>query len=172
MTPIIRVGSILLRPPSLGDVAPLAAIWRQPSVARWWPGEGPDEIRRRIAEGEPGITPWVIELEGRVAGYVQLWEESDPEYRHAGIDLMLAEEHQGRGVGPATVEAVARWAFAQGHHRVTIDPAADNHRARRAYEKVGFRQVGVLRRYQWDPTTGSWVDGVLYDLLEDDLEGG
>ena len=46
----------------------------------------------------------------------------------------------------------------RGHHRLTIDPAADNAPAIRAYEKVGFRPVGVLRSYEQGPdprgTTG------------------
>jgi aminoglycoside 6'-N-acetyltransferase len=31
----------------------------------------------------------------------------------------------------------------RGHHRLVIDPAADNERAIRCYERVGFRRIGV-----------------------------
>jgi aminoglycoside 6'-N-acetyltransferase len=54
-----------------------------------------------------------------------------------------------------------------GHHRLTIDPAADNRQAIRAYEKVGFRPVGRLRRYQRFPD-GSWRDGLLMEWLAGD----
>ncbi|HEX8759326.1 MAG TPA: hypothetical protein VF734_04960 [Pseudonocardiaceae bacterium] len=34
----------------------------------------------------------------------------------------------------------------RSHHRLVIDPAADNEPAIRCYSAVGFRSVGVLRR--------------------------
>ena len=49
-----------------------------------------------------------------------------------------------------------------------IDPAADNVAAIRSYEKVGFRPVGVMRRYERGPD-GQWHDGLLMDLLAEDL---
>lgn len=56
----------------------------------------------------------------------------------------------------------------RGHHRLTIDPAADNVRAIRAYEKVGFKRVGVMRRYERG-ADGTYHDGMLLDLLPEDL---
>jgi aminoglycoside 6'-N-acetyltransferase len=52
--------------------------------------------------------------------------------------------------------------------RLTIDPAADNVPAIRSYTKVGFRPVGVLRRYERGPG-GDWHDGLLMDLLAEEL---
>ncbi len=57
----------------------------------------------------------------------------------------------------------------RGHHRCTIDPAADNTPAIRAYEKVGFRPVGVMRGY-WRSPSGEWRDGLLMDLLAPELD--
>jgi aminoglycoside 6'-N-acetyltransferase len=57
----------------------------------------------------------------------------------------------------------------RGHHRLTIDPAADNERAIHAYEKVGFRRVGVMREY-WRDAGGVWRDGLLLDLLARELD--
>ena len=56
----------------------------------------------------------------------------------------------------------------RGHHRIVIDPAADNVVAIRCYEKAGFRPVGVLRRYERGPD-GTFHDGLLMDLLAEDL---
>ena len=64
---------------------------------------------------------------------------------------------------------VCRYLFDErGHHRITIDPAADNVHAIAAYEKVGFRKVGVMRRYERGPD-GTFHDGVLLDLLPEEL---
>ena len=51
---------------------------------------------------------------------------------------------------------------------MTIDPAAANTRAIRAYEKIGFRPVGVMRQYERAPD-GTWRDGLLMDLLAGEL---
>jgi aminoglycoside 6'-N-acetyltransferase len=67
------------------------------------------------------------------------------------------------------IRTLARHLFQRrGHHRLTIDPAADNQRAIRAYRRVGFRPVGVMRRYERGPD-GSWHDGLRMDLLPEDL---
>lgn len=68
-----------------------------------------------------------------------------------------------------TLRAVIRWLIGErGHHRFTIDPAVANARAIRAYEAVGFRRVGVLRRCERAPD-GTWQDGLLMELLAEEL---
>ena len=59
------------------------------------------------------------------------------------------------------------------HHRyrIVIEPAAHNTGAIRAYEKVGFRAVGVMRSYERGPD-GTWHDGLLMEMLADELTGG
>ncbi len=59
----------------------------------------------------------------------------------------------------------------RGHHRLTIDPAAENSAAIRAYEKVGFARVGVMREY-WRAQDGTWHDGLLMELLASELDLG
>ena len=75
----------------------------------------------------------------------------------------------GRGVGTEAVRRVVRHLIdVRGHHRITIDPAAANAAAIRAYEKAGFRRVGVMRRYERDTGGDGWHDGLLMELLADD----
>jgi aminoglycoside 6'-N-acetyltransferase len=71
----------------------------------------------------PDSVRLTVEVDGRVAGMVQYWEETDPKYRHAGIDLFLDSAVHGRGIGSEVVRRVARMLIEErGHHRVTIDP--------------------------------------------------
>jgi aminoglycoside 6'-N-acetyltransferase len=64
---------------------------------------------------------------------------------------------------------LARYLFEEhGHHRLTIDPAAENAAAIRAYERVGFRAVGIMRRYERGPDD-VWRDGLLMDMLEEEF---
>lgn len=90
-------------------------------------------------------------------------------YRHAGIDLFLTTPCQGEGLGTEAIRVLARHLFEErGHHRLTIDPAAENAGAIRAYERVGFRVVGIMRRYERGPD-GVWRDGLLMDMLEEEF---
>jgi aminoglycoside 6'-N-acetyltransferase len=76
---------------------------------------------------------------------------------------------QGHGIGPDAIRTLARHLFEErGHHRLTIDPAVANDRAIRAYERVGFRPVGIMRAYERG-ADGVWHDGLLMDLLRDEL---
>ncbi len=160
------MAGLILRPLAAGDEAELRRIHREPEVARWW-GEPEEGFP---FHDEPDVVRLVIEVDGAVAGMVQYGEELDPMYRHASIDVFLDPVHHGRGLGPAAVREVARHLIDErGHHRITIDPSADNVAAIRAYEKVGFKRVGVLRQYERDPLTGNWRDGVLLDLLAEEV---
>jgi aminoglycoside 6'-N-acetyltransferase len=159
---------VVLRPLTLDDVPALAEIQEQPSVARSWgpPDEG--DLRKQAA-GESEETGFAITVDGVLAGLIQYSEDDDPMYRHAGIDLFLSEKFQGQGLGTDAIRALVRYlVHERGHHRLTIDPAADNTPAIRAYEKVGFKPVGVMRQYERLPG-GEWHDGLLMDLLADEL---
>ncbi len=160
---------VVLREPGPADVAALAAIQTEPSVARWWPPDSPEDLRADLLDPDPEVVPWVIEHEGRVVGYIQSWEETDAWYRHAGIDLYLSRSVQGIGLGPDAIRTLAAHLIdVDGHHRLVIDPEAANARAIAAYRKVGFRPVGVMRAYQRQPD-GSWADGLLMEMLAHEL---
>jgi aminoglycoside 6'-N-acetyltransferase len=166
---LIRGRQVTLRPLVPDDRPRMREILAQPSVALRWLGTrgldgttedlfGPDQAAFAILAGPD------------VVGYIQFDEEDEPDYRHASIDVFLDDRWQGRGLGTDAVRTLASHLIHQrGHHRVTIDPAADNAPAIRAYEKAGFRAVGRMRRYERGPD-GTWHDGLLMDLLAEDAE--
>ena len=161
---------VVLRPIKPTDAPALAAILAQPSVARWW---GTWDVARVQADltagGDPVEEGFAIVFDGSVVGYIQAVTEPEPDFRHAGIDLFLSTRVQGRGIGPDAIRTLAAHLIDnRGHHRLTIDPAAENEGAISAYTKVGFRPVGVMRAYQRMPD-GRWVDAVLMDLLAEEL---
>jgi len=165
----LRGASVTLRPASEADVPALAAIRATPEVHLRWSG-GPDfvaEVRADLAD--PDTVVYAIEYDRRLVGAIEYHEETDPMYRHAGIDIFLDPSVHGRGLGTDAVRTLARHLLRdRGHHRLTIDPAADNTPAIRSYQKVGFRPVGVMRQYERGPD-GQWHDGLLMDLLAEDL---
>src|SRR5918996_678783 len=165
---LLRGDGIVLRPLRADDVERVAEIQSQPGVLRWWGPPNEAELRRQ-AEGHDEAKALAIEREGELVGLIQYHEENEPDFRHASIDLFLAETYQGRGLGSDAVRTLGRYLIGErGHHRLTIDPAADNVAAIRAYEKVGFRPVGRMREY-WRSPEGSWHDGLLMDLLAREL---
>ena len=162
---------VVLRPLAESDVARLAALGADPEVARWWPGLTQEHLLAKArGDGEEAdVTCFAIVAGGEVSGLIQYWEEADADYRHAGMDIFLGATAQGGGLGTDAVRTMARHLVEdRGHHRLVIDPDAENARAIRCYEKAGFRRVGVLREY-WRGPEGEWRDGVLLDLLAREL---
>jgi aminoglycoside 6'-N-acetyltransferase len=161
--PTLSGDRLVLRPLTEADASELSRIHRTPGVARWW-----DLPERQFPFDEPESTRFTIEVDGAVAGLIQYWEETEPKYRHAGIDLFLDPALHGRGHGSEAVRlVVAHLLEDRGHHRITIDPAADNTAAIRAYEKVGFRTVGVMRQAERDSDGRGWHDSVMMELVAD-----
>jgi aminoglycoside 6'-N-acetyltransferase len=158
MTDILRTERLTLRPLRESDIAPLLEVVNE---SEWWGDTDAEDL------GNDGHA-FAIEVDGDLAGWLGYDEENDPDYRYASLDITLAPAYRDSGIGPEALRAVIDWLIGKGHHRFTIDPAAHNHRAIRAYEKVGFRPVGRLRNYERG-RDGSWHDGLLMDLLADDL---
>jgi aminoglycoside 6'-N-acetyltransferase len=165
--PVLHGERVTLRPVEEADLEPLAAIIREPGVARWW-GEADEPERLRDNLRMDGAA-WAIEAGGDLAGWLGVTEETERECRSVGLDISLSERFQGQGLGPDALRAAIRWfADERGHHRFTIDPAAHNERAVRAYAAVGFKPVGIMRRAELG-ANGEWHDALLMDLLIDEL---
>lgn len=159
-----------LRPVTNHDAPALARLFADPTVARWWGELDAADIHDDIIEPPDDIRSFAIELGGELIGLIQYHEITDPDYHQAGIDISVAAGFQGRGLGPDAIRALARHLFDErGHHRLTIDPAVANEAAIRAYRRVGLQPVGVMRRYERGPD-GTWHDGLLMDLLREELQ--
>jgi aminoglycoside 6'-N-acetyltransferase len=144
----------------------------KPEIAEWWPGWDAARVERDLLHPDEGESHWAVELEGHLVGMIQCSEEPAPDYRHASIDLFLDPAVRGRGLGPDAIRTLAAWLVeVRGHHRLSIDPAVDNTAAIAAYRKVGFRDVGVMRRYG-RAGDGTWVDHLLMDMLAEELDPG
>jgi aminoglycoside 6'-N-acetyltransferase len=156
---ILRGERVTLRSLKEADVEPLNAIIAQPGVREWW-GTDP------TVDDQDAFT---IEVDGKIAGWLGWYEETMDDYRHGGLDIFVAPAFHGRGLGREALRVAARWLIEErGHHRIIIDPAAANTRAIAAYAAIGFKPVGVMRRYERSPD-GSWHDGLLMDLLADEF---
>lgn len=159
-----RVALVPVQDEHLDD---LRVIHRTPAVRQRWGEPEPD-----WPPSDEDVVAFAVQLGGRTIGYLQYGQEHDPMYRHASVDLFLDPAVHGRGLGREAVVLVCRHLFDDlGHHRIVIDPAADNTAAIRCYAAAGFRPVGVMRRYERDPNGEDWHDGLLMDLLAGELAG-
>ncbi|MFJ7965381.1 GNAT family N-acetyltransferase [Streptomyces sp. NPDC096324] len=166
---VLRGASVALRPTVPEDIPALAAIRGTPEVRERW--RGGDDLEADLATDlqDPDTRCLTVDHDRRIIGMIQWYAEEEPDYRHAGIDLFLDPAVHGRGLGTDAVRTLACHLIdVQGHHRLIIDPAADNTAAIRCYTKVGFRPVGIMRRYERG-LDGSWHDGLLMDLLADEV---
>lgn len=140
---MIRGERTSLRSATDDDLELLTRWLADPEVYRWWEGRplNRDEVsdmytgRRR-----PEVEPFVIEADGVPVGYLQCWQGTETS---GGIDLFLAPEARGRGLGPDAARAASRFLLDQrGWTEVTVDPVVDNLRAIRAFERAGFTREG------------------------------
>ncbi|MEI2702734.1 MAG: GNAT family protein [Baekduia sp.] len=172
MLPTLAGARLTLRPQLETDLVVLGSFLGDPSLARWFGQDDADDLRSSDAastRSEIDDQAFTIEVMGDVAGWMLVAEEPHPDYREAGLDIMLGPAFQDRGLGPEALRLAIRWLFEErDHHRVTIDPAVANARAVAAYRAVGFRDIGIARRSARTPD-GDWEDSLLMDLLDGEL---
>ena len=144
---------ISFRPLQAEDIPMLHDWLARPHVSQWW-GE-PESLADVEAHYRTMITPesmtrvYIASFAGQPTGFIQCyvvkdsgvgwWEqETDPGAR--GIDQFLANaEQMGRGLGSAMVRTfVDDLLHDPSITRVQVDPAPDNVRAIRTYERAGF----------------------------------
>jgi ribosomal protein S18 acetylase RimI-like enzyme len=98
---------------------------------------------RELANPTPGSAFLVAEdALGRPLGFV--WVKTERDYfidRSVGhiIDIAVVRDGEGRGVGRALMAAAERWAEDAGYPWLTLHVFEGNDRARRLYEKVGYK---------------------------------
>ncbi len=152
------------------DLPALHAILEEPEVARWWRRAEWERVDEKDAVTFAIVLPGARPGDpAAVAGCIQYAEETDPDYFCAAVDIFVGTAAQGRGVGPDAMRTLVAWLIdVRGHHRLTVDPAAENARAVHVYERLGFRRVGVLREYE-RVEDSVWRDALLLELLEADF---
>jgi ribosomal-protein-alanine N-acetyltransferase len=97
---------------------------------------------------EPGASvSWTAELSGRVAGYLISWVEEDE--LHIG-NLAVAPVYRQRGIARRLVEHSLTDAVERGLRWAALEVRRSNEKAMELYGSLGFRRVGIRRRYYVD----------------------
>jgi ribosomal protein S18 acetylase RimI-like enzyme len=147
---------IAYRTPTPVDARAIDAIFRESFTETFGHLYAPEDLAAFLggftAEGwraelsSPEFAFRIAEEGGQAAGYLKLGPVSLPHVRpEPAIELKqfyLLSPWQGRGVAAALMD----WALAEARERgaqaIYLSVFVDNHRARRFYERYGFRYCG------------------------------
>jgi diamine N-acetyltransferase len=127
------------------------------------------EIER--SEAEPAaFGVFLIEVDGERAGTMR-FERANRRSRIADLGgLAVHPDHRGAKVADTAARLFQRHLFEDlGFHRVQMEIYGFNERAMRHAERSGFVHEGLRRKAYW--RNDEWVDGVLYGLVAEDLDG-
>lgn len=63
------------------------------------------------------------------------------------LNITVAPDHQGQGLGACLLSALVAWSVAQGAQWLWLEVRASNEGAQRLYLREGFRRVGLRKGY-------------------------
>ncbi|WP_370682311.1 N-acetyltransferase family protein [Comamonas sp. GB3 AK4-5] len=144
---------IKLRPAQPADHPALfalhCAVFR-PHIEVLW-GWDEDWQRANFAAECAAATTCVIEVEGRLVGYLQTLEEEGRLYVQ---NIAMAEQAQGQGIGARLLQRLQFKAAGRGLP-LQLGVFRSNTRAQRFYERLGFLQTGTTETHiemSWSAT--------------------
>ena len=150
-------------------------------VLNFWEGKSAVFDLDRITEdfyGEENVEVirTIIEYQGQAIGYLQMYKldnEALEEYSYQsinkviyGVDQFIGEpEYWNKGIGTKFMRLVLQYLTnSKGAEIVILDPHADNPRAIRCYEKVGFKKIKFLPKHELHD--GEMVDCYLMEYIK------
>jgi RimJ/RimL family protein N-acetyltransferase len=133
---------VKLRPAESGDADALAALMAE---VDWLLDGDPDPPATRWREVIADEDWWVVVADDGdgVAGVVTVTKAHDLERAGHISYLVVAPDHWGAGVATALLDAAAGEMRDRGYERGQLRVVVDNDRARRFYERSGWRFTGA-----------------------------
>ncbi|MEV5915140.1 GNAT family N-acetyltransferase [Streptomyces chartreusis] len=112
-----------------------------------------DAERRRgyFSQGDASVLDLVAERDGEIVGWACHGPYRDGEARTEDVELYAIYVDPGRygaGIGHALLQESLRRCTAAGHSRMLLWVLKDNARARRFYERAGFRADGAEEPFE------------------------
>jgi ribosomal-protein-alanine N-acetyltransferase len=130
-----------LRPMALADLDQVMAIERSSFPFPWSTRFFLEELRVECARS------LVVEIEGRIVGYVLFWLLPDE------IDIHNVAVHcdfRRHGIGRVLLEHVVHAGRRRKASQVTLEVRESNIQAQRLYESIGFMKNGIRKGYYAD----------------------
>lgn len=167
-------GSYALREPDPGDVDALLPIKNDPEIAALLAGTthawSRSDLLDWVAHHQtaPNEAFFVIADDtDRAVGHAALYR-IDTSAGSAEFGILLGDKSVwGKGIGSQVTRSVIDYGFETlGLRRIYLEVLETNERAKRVYEKLGFRVEGRLRQHQFKD--GKPIDVVVMGLLRDE----
>lgn len=100
----------------------------------------------------------IAELEGKIAGLLNVNASEKPRLRHIGdFGITVRKDHWGKGIGTSLIKIMLDWAKASGVIRkINLNVIVNNKTAIKLYEKFGFKKEGLIKR-------DSYINRKFYD---------
>jgi RimJ/RimL family protein N-acetyltransferase len=109
---------------------------------------------------ENGNPQFVALVGDKVVGWCDIQRGTRETQSHRGtLGMGIVDGYREQGLGQRLITTTLDAARAMGLHRIDLDVHADNARAARLYEKVGFQREGVAR-------DAVLIDGHYIDLIK------
>lgn len=121
-------------------------------------GESPQEAHRRASESLEASFPEnsptadnavfdVADKTGVIVGYLWVGTDSSEDSRFWWVwDIVVDEEHRGKGLGRKAMKLAEDYARSQGAHTLGLSVFGFNHGARGLYESMGYETVTTKMR--------------------------
>jgi len=179
--PTLTGDAVVLRPFTADDFPGLLQVLRDPEVLKLT-GSVHDEAAELVPENPAEEKKWrdwysarsdqpdrldlaVIDRSGGGCVGEAVLNEWNPGNQNCSFRIALGPAGRGRGLGTEATRLIVGYGFERlGMHRISLEVYSFNPRARRVYEKAGFRAEGVLRealRYG-----GQWIDATVMSILD------
>ncbi len=158
---------LTLRPALLADIGAMMAIERSPGYELYVARSEEEEHRAMLTSPSHAYRVGVGQS-GEIEAFAIVRGIGDP---HLNLYLKrIAVAQPGQGVGTAFLSLILDEAFGpMGAERFHLDCFADNVRAQRSYEKLGFTRDGVLRK-AYRLADGTRADLVMMAILKSEWE--
>jgi RimJ/RimL family protein N-acetyltransferase len=134
---------ILLRPTEVDDLSYVVAAEQHDENNAFIVSWTYDQHRGALFGTD--LAHLIVEDEsGKLVGFIILAGLESP---HQNIEFRrIVITEKGKGYGQEAIQQVQRFAFTRlSAHRLWLEVKEGNHRARYIYEKLGFREEGILR---------------------------
>lgn len=157
----------MLRGATAADFGFVRSVASRPDYAPFITDEPDAALAGYLADPDSALLIW--DRDGAPAGFALFCGLGGPS---GVIELRrLALATAGQGLGRSFLRVLLDHGFGTlGAKRLWLDASAENPRALRLYETMGFTREGLLRRHWFRPALGRTVDMVLFGMLRAEWE--
>lgn len=122
------------------DAAEFARIDKECFSVPWSEKSFCDEYSNDVAEY------FAARCDGECVGYIGFWNVGNGDITNVAV----SKKYRRRGIGGMLINAVINSAAEKGLPDLTLEVRKSNTAARSLYEKYGFEEIGLRKRYYSD----------------------